>query len=162
MFRVLSLFGILHCLPRFRVRAVFAAVASGIFRLIVFALMVTLFSVGCVFIHFLYFCRVSLSLFSPYYICSMDNFGKTVTVQPLTPLSCDVLHRQLCCQASLLTYARRPFIVFSFSREGEVAVSPEPSGAQKISTRKSRAARFSPMEGLAAIRQHSWTPNLLW
>ena len=40
----------------------------------------------------------------------------------------------------------------------EVAVSLEPSGARKISTRKSRAARFSPMEGLAAIRQHSRTP----
>ena len=40
----------------------------------------------------------------------------------------------------------------------EVAVSPEPCGALKISTRKSRAARFSPMEGLAAIRQHSRTP----
>ena len=40
----------------------------------------------------------------------------------------------------------------------EVAVSTEPSGARKISTRKSRAARFSPMEGLAAIRQHSRTP----
>ena len=40
----------------------------------------------------------------------------------------------------------------------EVAVSPEPSGAWKISARKSRAARFSPMEGLAAIRQHSRTP----
>ena len=40
----------------------------------------------------------------------------------------------------------------------EVAVSQEPSGARKISTRKSRAARFSPMEGLAAIRQHSRTP----
>ena len=40
----------------------------------------------------------------------------------------------------------------------EVAVSPEPSGARKISTRKSRKARFSPMEGLAAIRQHSRRP----
>ena len=40
----------------------------------------------------------------------------------------------------------------------EVAVSSEPSGARKISSRKNRAARFSPMEGLAAIRQHSRTP----
>ena len=39
-----------------------------------------------------------------------------------------------------------------------MAVSPEPSGPRKISTRKSRAARLSPMEGLAAIRKHSWTP----
>ena len=40
----------------------------------------------------------------------------------------------------------------------EVAVSSEPSGARKISSRKNREARFSPMEGLAAIRQHSRTP----
>ena len=40
----------------------------------------------------------------------------------------------------------------------EVAVFPEPSAAPKICTRKSRAASFSPMEGLAAIRQHSRTP----
>ena len=39
----------------------------------------------------------------------------------------------------------------------EVAVSPEPSGPRKISTRKSRTARFSRMEGLAAIWQHSRT-----
>ena len=42
----------------------------------------------------------------------------------------------------------------------EVAVFPELSGAWKISTRKSRAARFGPMEDLAAIRQHSRTPPL--
>ena len=47
----------------------------------------------------------------------------------------------------------------SFSRvPAEVAVSPEPSGARKISTGKSRAARFSPMEGHATVRQHSRTP----
>ena len=40
----------------------------------------------------------------------------------------------------------------------EVAVSPEPSGPRKISTRKSSAARFSPMEGLGAIQQHSRMP----
>ena len=40
----------------------------------------------------------------------------------------------------------------------EVPVSSEPSGARKISTRKSMAARFSPMEGPAAIPQHSRTP----
>ena len=46
-----------------------------------FALILTLFSVGCVSMHFGYFCRVSRFLFSPYYICRMDHFGKTVTVQ---------------------------------------------------------------------------------
>ena len=40
----------------------------------------------------------------------------------------------------------------------DVVASPEPSGPRKISTRKNRAARFSPMEGLAAIRQHTRTP----
>ena len=40
----------------------------------------------------------------------------------------------------------------------EVAVSPEPSAVRKICTRKSRAARFSPREGLAAIRKYSRTP----
>ena len=42
----------------------------------------------------------------------------------------------------------------------EVVASPEPPGPRKISKRKNRAARFSPMEGLAAIRQHTRTP--LW
>ena len=40
----------------------------------------------------------------------------------------------------------------------EVNVSPQPSGTRKISARKSRVARFTPMEGLAAIRQQSRTP----
>ena len=40
---------------------------------------------GCVSIHFLYFCRVSRFLFSLYYICRMDHFGKTVTVQTPPP-----------------------------------------------------------------------------
>ena len=31
----------------------------------------------------------------------------------------------------------------------DVVASPEPPGPRKISTRKNRAARFSPMEGLA-------------
>ena len=45
----------------------------------------------------------------------------------------------------------------SFEAPAEVVASPEPSGPMKISTRN-RAARFSPMEGLAAIRQHTRTP----
>ena len=40
----------------------------------------------------------------------------------------------------------------------EVVASPEPPGPRKISTRKNRAARFSPMEGVAATRQHTTTP----
>ena len=40
----------------------------------------------------------------------------------------------------------------------EVVASPEPPGPWKISTRMNRAARFSPIEGLAAIRQHTRTP----
>ena len=51
-----------------------------------------------------------------------------------------------------------PAVLSSSRVPAEVAVSPQPSGARTISTRKSRAARFSPMEGLAAIRQHSRTP----
>ena len=40
----------------------------------------------------------------------------------------------------------------------DVVASPEPPKPRKISTRKNRAARFSPVEGLAAIRQHTRTP----
>ena len=40
----------------------------------------------------------------------------------------------------------------------EVIVSPEPPGPGKISTRKNRADRFSPIEGLAAILQHTRRP----
>ena len=40
----------------------------------------------------------------------------------------------------------------------EMVASTEPPGQRKISTRKSRAARLSPMEGRAAIRQHTMTP----
>ena len=45
--------------------------------------------------------------------------------------------------------------LFGLKRPGPPLSAPR---ARKISTKKSRAARFSPMEGLAAIRQHSRTP----
>ena len=40
----------------------------------------------------------------------------------------------------------------------EVAGSLEPLGPRKASSRKKRAAHFNPMEGMAAVRQHSWMP----
>ena len=40
----------------------------------------------------------------------------------------------------------------------EAAGSLEPLGPRKASSRKKRAARFNPMEGMAAVRQHSRTP----
>ena len=40
----------------------------------------------------------------------------------------------------------------------EMISTPDLSGSRKISSRKNRAARFSPMEGLAAVRKHSRTP----
>ena len=40
----------------------------------------------------------------------------------------------------------------------EMVSTPDLSGFRKISSRKNRAARFSPMEGLAVVRQHSRTP----
>ena len=40
----------------------------------------------------------------------------------------------------------------------EMVITLDLSGSRKISSRKNRAARFSPMEGLAAVRQHSLTP----
>ena len=40
----------------------------------------------------------------------------------------------------------------------EMVSTPDLSGSRKISSRKNRAARFSPMEGLAAVRKHSRTP----
>ena len=39
----------------------------------------------------------------------------------------------------------------------EMVSTPDLSGSRKISSRKNRAARFSPMEGLAAVRKHSRT-----
>ena len=50
------------------------------------------------------------------------------------------------------------FLSASSEAPAEVVASPEPPGPTKVSTRKNRAARFSPMEGLAAIRQHTRTP----
>ena len=40
----------------------------------------------------------------------------------------------------------------------EAAGSMEPLGPRKASFRKKRTARFNPMEGMAAVRQHSRTP----
>ena len=41
----------------------------------------------------------------------------------------------------------------------EMVSTPDLSGSRKLSSRKNRAARFSPMEGLAAVRKHSRTPS---
>ena len=40
----------------------------------------------------------------------------------------------------------------------EMVSTPDLFGSGKISSRKKRAARFCPMEGLAAVRKHSRTP----
>ena len=40
----------------------------------------------------------------------------------------------------------------------EMVSTPDLSGSRKISSRKNRATRFSPMEGFAAVRKHSRTP----
>ena len=63
----------------------------------------------------------------------------------------------VCTPPSLGSFSQ-PSGSVSSEAPAEVIASPEPPGPRKISTRKNRLARFSPMEGLAAIRQHTRTP----